>query len=62
MLHAPGFTVQVWNESRDIDINSTGWYPSQALMFAGKEPFPTIYLESQKEGEVGLEYRFLIIY
>lgn len=25
----------------------------QALMFAGKEPFPTIYVESQKEGEVG---------
>lgn len=25
---------------------------SQALMFAGKEPFPTIYVESQKEGEV----------
>lgn len=27
---------------------------SQALMFAGKEPFPTIYVDSQKEGEVGL--------
>ncbi|MEQ2157876.1 hypothetical protein GOODEAATRI_006362 [Goodea atripinnis] len=23
----------------------------QALLFAGKEPFPTIYVESQKEGE-----------
>lgn len=52
----------MWNEGMDIDIYSTGWYPSQALMFAGKEPFPTIYLESQKEGEVGLEYGFLIIY
>lgn len=29
----------------------------QALLFAGKEPFPTIYVESQKEGEVG--YKFL---
>uniref|UniRef100_A0A665W6E8 Aminoacyl-transfer RNA synthetases class-II family profile domain-containing protein n=1 Tax=Echeneis naucrates TaxID=173247 RepID=A0A665W6E8_ECHNA len=25
--------------------------PLKALMFAGKEPFPTIYVESQKEGE-----------
>uniref|UniRef100_A0A8C3AEP0 Asparaginyl-tRNA synthetase 1 n=1 Tax=Cyclopterus lumpus TaxID=8103 RepID=A0A8C3AEP0_CYCLU len=25
--------------------------PLQALMFAGKEPFPSIYVESQKEGE-----------
>ncbi|KAA8584630.1 hypothetical protein FQN60_008415 [Etheostoma spectabile] len=25
--------------------------PLRALMFAGKEPFPTIYVESQKEGE-----------
>lgn len=24
-------------------------------MFAEKEPFPTIYVESQKEGEVGLK-------
>lgn len=27
----------------------------QALFFAGKEPFPTIYVDSQKEGEVGLD-------
>lgn len=27
----------------------------QALMVAGKEPFPTIYVDSQKEGEVGLK-------
>lgn len=25
---------------------------SQALLFAGKEPFPVIYVDSQKEGEV----------
>ncbi|MED6239043.1 Asparagine--tRNA ligase, cytoplasmic [Ataeniobius toweri] len=25
--------------------------PLKALQFAGKEPFPTIYVESQKEGE-----------
>ena len=25
---------------------------SQALVFAGKEPFPTIYVDSQKEDEV----------
>lgn len=27
-------------------------FPFQALFFAGKEPFPTIYVDSQKEGEV----------
>ncbi|CAK6975247.1 asparagine--tRNA ligase%2C cytoplasmic isoform X1 [Scomber scombrus] len=25
--------------------------PLKAVMFAGKEPFPTIYVDSQKEGE-----------
>lgn len=32
----------------------------QALMFAGKEPFPTIYVDSQKEGEVGSECPFFL--
>ncbi len=31
---------------------------SQALMFTGKEPFPTLYVDSQKEGEVGLKKSF----
>lgn len=32
----------------------------KALMFAGKEPFPTIYVDSQKEEEVGLHLPFCI--
>uniref|UniRef100_A0A8C5NCR5 Aminoacyl-transfer RNA synthetases class-II family profile domain-containing protein n=1 Tax=Gouania willdenowi TaxID=441366 RepID=A0A8C5NCR5_GOUWI len=35
------------------NILSTGLFNLlQALQFAGKEPFPTIYVDSQKEGEV----------
>lgn len=35
-------------------LNVFAYKSSQALLFAGNEPFPTIYVESQKEGEVGV--------
>lgn len=33
----------------------------QALLFVGKEPFPTIYVDSQKEDEVRFFFEFLLL-
>lgn len=33
----------------------------QALLFVGKEPFPTIYVDSQKEDEVRFLFEFLLL-